>query len=79
MLPPIDLNLSHNTIKAKIKTYLWPFFVENFNPHMTRFISFCMSMCQMYIVTSAIQLLSMSVAIIVLFSYLCIISFNGIL
>ena len=34
-LPPIDLNLSSNTIKAKIKKYLWSFFVENFNQHIT--------------------------------------------
>ena len=35
LFPPIDLNLSSNTIKAKIKNYLWSFFVENFNPHIT--------------------------------------------
>ncbi len=34
-LPPIDLNLSFHTIKAKINCYLWSFFVENFNPHIS--------------------------------------------
>ena len=69
-LPPIDLNLSSNTIKANIKYHLWSLFVEKFNQHnYYLFLSLCISMCQMFVATSANQLFSMSVAVIFLFGY----------
>ena len=43
-LPPIDLNLSPETIKAKIKIHLWSFFLQNFNPDVSctfHFVSPC--------------------------------------
>ena len=59
---PHRLKLSSNTIKAKIKNYLWSFTYY-------LFLSLCMSMCQMFVATSANQLFSVSVAVIILFGY----------
>ena len=34
VLPPIDLNLSSDILKLKIRSFLWSFFIKHFNPHI---------------------------------------------
>ena len=74
----IDLNLSSNIIKVKVKNYLWSYFVKKFNPHMTCSFHFA---CP-YVKCMSIPLPSNYFLVLScnnLFNYLLIISFNGIL
>ena len=52
--PPIDLNLSSDTLKVKNKSCLRSFFIKHFSYSL--YFSFRVPMCQMYVVTTANQL-----------------------